>query len=662
MTVRNQAAAAERIGKLRALIDEYRFAYHVRDESPVSDAVSDSLKHELAQLEAQYPELVTPDSPTQRVGGQPLPAFQKIAHVNPMLSMEDVFSWEEFTAWEERMRELLEGRAVVLYAMVKVDGLAVSLRYVDGVLYSAATRGDGKVGEDVTLNVRTIEAVPLRLREEVAGEVEIRGEIYVPKGDFARVNAARAAAGLEQFANPRNLAAGSIRQLDPKIAAERPLSFMAWRVERGAAVATQAEGIALLQRLGFRTAPGAQCATVQEVQNFYTRMQTERESLDYWIDGVVVRVNDVRAFYDLGVVGKTPRGLVAWKSPPEEATTVVERVDWYVGRTGALTPVATVSPVFLAGTTVTHATLHNADEIARLDVRVGDSVVLMKAGDIIPKIQQVIPQLRTGAEVPVQLPVVCPVCGAVVERRAGEVALVCTNRRCYAMEKERIVHAARAFAIDGLGEKIVERLMEVGLITQAPDIFSLTVGDLAPLDGFGEVSAKKLVEEIARRRNIALADFIVALGIRHVGAETAFTLSVTYGSLDHFLQATEDELQQAPDIGPTVAGEVAAYVASEHGKAEVAAYLERGVEVIDAPKIARTLQGKKFVITGTLAKLGREEAKDRVRLMGGGVADSVSKKTDFVVVGENPGSKAEKARELGVAILSEDEFLRMVSG
>jgi NAD-dependent DNA ligase len=282
--------------------------------------------------------------------------------------------------------------------------------------------------------------------------------------------------------------------------------------------------------------------------------------------------------------------------------------------------------------------------------------------DIIPKIQQVIPQLRTGAEVPVQLPVVCPVCGAVVERRAGEVALVCTNRRCYAMEKERIVHAARAFAIDGLGEKIVERLMEVGLITQAPDIFSLTVGGLAPLDGFGEVSAKKLVEEIARRRNIALADFIVALGIRHVGAETAFTLSVTYGSLDHFLQATEDELQQAPDIGPTVAGEVAAYVASEHGKAEVAAYLERGVEVIDAPKIARTLQGKKFVITGTLAKLGREEAKDRVRLMGGGVADSVSKKTDFVVVGENPGSKAEKARELGVAILSEDEFLRMVSG
>lgn len=662
MSVRTQAEAAERIAKLRALIDEYRYAYHVRDESPVSDAVNDSLKHELALLEAQYPELVTPDSPTQRVGGQPLPAFQKITHVNPMLSMEDVFSWEEFQEWEERVRGLLEGRSLDFYAMVKVDGLAVSLRYVDGVFVSAATRGDGKVGEDVTQNVRTIEAVPLRLRGRAAGEVEVRGEIYVPKGDFARVNAERAAQGLEQFANPRNLAAGSIRQLDPKIAAERPLSFMAWRVERGGDVATQADGMAVLRQLGFRVPPGATCATVGEVRAFYERLQTERDSLDYWIDGVVVRVNDVRAFYDLGVVGKTPRGLVAWKFPAEEATTVVERVDWYVGRTGALTPVATVAPVFIAGTTVAHATLHNADEIARLDLRVGDSVILTKAGDIIPKIKQVIPQLRTGKEVPVALPTACPVCGAVVERRAGEVALLCANRQCYAMEKERIVHAARAFAIDGLGDKIVERLMEVGLIAQAPDIFALTVGDIALLDGFGDVSAHKLIDEIARRKRVALADFLVALGIRHVGAETAFSLAVTYGSLAAFLRATEAELLQVADIGPAVAGEVAAFVASDHGQQTVQQYLAHGVQVEDAPKIERKLQGKRFVITGTLAQLGREEAKDRVRLMGGSVADSVSKKTDFVVVGENPGSKAEKAKELGVPVLSEEEFLRMVSG
>jgi DNA ligase (NAD+) len=660
-----KAAAQERMAKLRALIDEYRYAYHVLDKPLVSDEVSDSLKHELAILEERWPELVTPDSPTQRIGGQPLPAFKKVTHVNPMLSMEDVFSWSEFEVWSERVSKLLEGRVPDYYAMLKIDGLAVSLRYVDGVLAEAATRGDGKVGEDVTLNVRTIEAIPLKLRadtgESLMGEIEIRGEIYVPKSEFERVNAERSQQGLELFANPRNLAAGSIRQLDPKIAAARPLSFMAWRLDRGLAAETQVAGVATLQALGFKTSPGCVCQSLDQVKSFYEDMKQQREALDYWIDGVVVRVNDVRDFYDLGVVGKTPRGLVAWKFPPEEVTTVVERVDWYVGRTGALTPVATVVPVFIAGTTVTHATLHNADEIARLDLRVGDSVVITKAGDIIPKIKQVIVPLRTGKEVPIALPTACPVCGAEVGRVAGEVAIMCTNKQCYAMEKERIVHAARAFAIDGLGDKIVERLMEVGLIAQAPDIFRLTAGDLAPLEGFGEVSAKKLVEEIARRKRVSLADFIVALGIRQVGAETAFTLAVTYGRLDQFLRATEKELQAASDIGPTVAGEVLAYLSSDHGRQTVATYLENGVEVLDAPKVEQKLKGQKFVITGTLSQLGREEAKDRVRLMGGGVADAVSKKTDFVVVGENPGSKADRARELGVQILSEEDFLRMVS-
>lgn len=651
--------AQQRIEKLRKLIDTYRYSYHVLDRQEVSDAANDSLKHELFRLEQEFPDLITSDSPTQRVGGEPLAKFAKVEHERPMLSMEDVFSEEEAREWIARVEKLAE-RPLAYACMLKIDGLAVSLVYEDGVLRAAATRGNGRVGEDVTMNIRTIESIPLMLRDAPKGRVEVRGEVYMRKDDFEVMNAARRKAGEEEFANPRNVAAGSIRQLDPKIAAARPLRFMAWHLVTDLGQRTHVEGLDTLRALGFATSPHAQCAQFTDVQVFFSRMGEEREQLPYWIDGVVIRVNDVRAYEQLGVVGKTPRGLVAWKFAPEEATTRVEHVEWFVGRTGSLTPVATVTPTFIAGTTVTHATLHNADEIARLGLRVGDTVILTKAGDIIPKITKVLPELRDGSEQVVVLPTQCPVCGSAVERREGEVALFCTNRECFAKERERILYAARAFEIDGLGEKIIERLITEGLLNTPPDIFRLQPGDLVGLEGFGDVSAKKLVEEIARRKTIDLDRFIVALGIRHVGSETAFALATSFGTLDHVVRATEEELRNVPDVGAVVAEAIVAFFSNPLTAKLLKDYEEAGVRVLEAKKIEQQLAGKTFVITGTLATLGREEAKEAVRLAGGNVSGSVSKKTDYVVVGEAPGSKAEDAVKLGVPTLSEEAFLRMI--
>lgn len=676
-----KAQAAERIEKLRESIQKYRYQYHVLDALEISESALDSLKHELFTLEQEFPELITPNSPTQRVAGTALPKFKKITHKRPMLSMEDAFSFGEVEEWAARIQKLNDEQMPSWYAMLKIDGLAISLVYENGELSTAATRGDGLVGEDVTQNIRTIDAVPLSLRQpseseinawakefgmpkEMAslnasanGRVEIRGEVYVPKKGFEKMNAERAERGEELFANPRNIAAGSIRQLDPSIAASRPLSFFAWRIEDGVELRRQSAMIALLQLWGFKTAPGIFTPTLKEVAEFFEKMGKGRAKLDFWIDGVVIRVDDTRLFADLGVVGKTPRGLVAWKFPPEEATTRIESVDWFVGRTGALTPVATVTATFVAGTTVTHATLHNADEIARLDVRVGDTVILTKAGDIIPKILKVLTELRTGKEKKVALPTVCPVCDAPVARRESEVAIVCTNPSCYAMERERVLHAVRAFAIDGLGERIVEKLINAGLVKSAADIFTLTKDDLLTVEGFAEISAQKLVDEIAARKEIDLENFIVALGIRHVGAETAFVLASSFGTIDKLRSATANELAEVSEIGPIVAQSLATAFTDVHMQKLLHAYEQAGVRIKPAKAVRRVLTGQTFVITGTLASLGREEAKDRVRLLGGSVSDSVSKKTTFVVVGENPGSKAEKAKALGVPTLTEAEFL-----
>lgn len=651
--------AAKRIEKLRKLIDKYRYEYHVLDTQDISDAAHDALKHELYLLEQQYPDLITSDSPTQRVGGEPLPKFSKVTHHAPMLSMEDVFTDAEAQDWMARVEKLAKQK--LDYAcMLKIDGLAVSLVYEDGVFVSAATRGDGRVGEDVTMNVRTIESVPLTLRKEMQGRVEVRGEVYMRKDDFAKMNETRKHAGEEAFANPRNVSAGSIRQLDPKTAASRPLRFFAWGVMTDHGQRTHIEALELARALGFATSPFAHANDFSDVQEFFVAMGKDREKLPYWIDGVVVRVNDRAVFEQLGVVGKTPRGLVAWKFPPEEATTRVERVDWFVGRTGALTPVATVNPTCIAGTTVTHATLHNADEIARLGLKVGDTVILTKAGDIIPKITKVLLELRDGNEKSVAIPTRCPVCDSPVERREGEVALFCTNRACFAKERERILYAARAFAIDGLGEKIIERLIAEGLLKTAPDIFTLQEKEIGGLEGFGEVSAKKLVDEIARKKTIDLDRFIVALGIRHVGGETAFDLARAFGSLEKFTEATREDLLAIPNIGEVVADEIVAFLASDHARTLLKDYEKVGVEVRHAKEVEQKLAGKTFVLTGTLESMERDDAKEKIRLLGGSVSGSVSKNTDYVVAGESPGSKLENAKKLGVPVLSESEFLRIL--
>ena len=657
--------AEKRAEKLRKLIDKYRYDYHVLDQAEVSDAANDALKHELFLLEQAFPDIVTPDSPTQRVGGTPLPKFSKITHATPMLSMEDVFTDDEAMAWMTRVEKLAEQKLDYV-CMPKIDGLAVSLVYIDGTLVSAATRGDGKIGEDVTMNVRTIESVPLVLRSSpsgspsVRGRVEVRGEIYMRKDDFEKMNEQRKANDEEEFANPRNVSAGSIRQLDPKVAASRPLRFFAWGVVTDVGQSTHAESLERAREFCFAVPPWSDAKGFDDVKKFFLQLGKQREKLAYWIDGVVIRVNDRHVFDSLGVVGKTPRGLVAWKFPAEESTTRVESVDWFVGRTGALTPVATVTPTFVAGTTVTHATLHNADEIARLGLKIGDTVILTKAGDIIPKITKVLTELRDGKEADITLPINCPVCGAAVERREDEVALCCTNQECFAKERERILYASRAFGIDGLGEKIIERLISEGLLKTAPDMFRLTVDDMKDLDGFGDVSAKKLVDEIAQRRAIDLDKFILALGIRHVGGETAFDLAAAFGDVDAFAKATHDSLVAIPNVGDVVAGEVVAFLATEHAQKLLADYVAAGVDVRPAKKVDKKLAGKTFVLTGTLAGMERDVAKEKIRLLGGNVSGSVSKNTGYVVAGDSPGSKLADAIKLGVPVLSEDEFMRIL--
>ncbi|MBI2484609.1 NAD-dependent DNA ligase LigA [Candidatus Uhrbacteria bacterium] len=662
-----KAQARERIEKLRETIAHHRYLYHVLDRQEISDAALDSLKHELYKLEQTFPDLLAPDSPTQRVGGEPLAKFEKVRHDARMLSMEDVFSHEEFHAWYSRVLERSGKPALDLYCMVKLDGLAVSLIYRDGVLHKAATRGDGNVGEDVTQNVKTIDAVPLRLRvlphKRLPAEIVVRGEIYMPVAAFERMNKERVKGGEEPFANPRNVAAGSIRQLDPSVAARRPLDFYAWDLITEVGAHTHEEEMGILRELGFKVTPeSARATTVEHVETYWQKLTKKRAQLPFWIDGIVVRVNDNRVYADLGVVGKTPRGLVAWKFPAEEVTTVVREVEWFVGRTGALTPVAVVEPTALGGTTVRHASLHNMDEIERLGLRIGDTVVLIKAGEIIPKVLRVVEDLRSKDAKRIVPPTHCPICGSPVQRRQGEVALVCANKRCFAQERERLLHAARAFEIDGLGEKIIEQLLSVGLIATAPDIFALSADELAGLERFAEVSSKKLTEEIQRKKHISLDRFVVALGIPHVGEETARDLSRHFKTFDDLSHASREELEAIPGIGSIVGQSVAEYFADPHTKELLDAYKKNGVH-LKAFESTRsgTFSGKAFVLTGTLEDMSREEAKARIRAMGGEVSETVSKKTFAVVAGADPGSKLARAEKLGVRVLSESDFLRMLS-
>lgn len=659
----NEIDAQKRIQLLRKEIEHHRYLYHVRDTQEISDGALDSLKDELESLEEQFPHLITPDSPTQRVGGQALPEFQKIPHSKRMLSLNDVFSFEEITDWEKRTQKIIPEENEY-FVELKIDGIALSLIYEDGVLQRAATRGDGLVGEDVTVNAKTIESIPLRLRGEHAGIVEVRGEAYMLKKDFEVMNKKREKVGEELFANPRNIVAGSIRQLDSAIAKSRPLRFFAWEVTQGIEVQTRDEEYEVLQELGFPVPPNAQhCKNLEEVAAYIIKAEKKRLEHPFQVDGLVVKINNCSRYERLGVVGKAPRGAIAFKFPAEEATTIVEKIDVQVGRTGALTPVAHLHPVRVAGTTVSRATLHNADEVRRKDVRVGDTVVIRKAGDIIPEVIRVLPSLRPKDSKPFHMPKKCPICGSAVEKDAEGIVVRCVNQECFVREQQQILYAVgrAGFNIDGLGDKIVEQLLQEGLISSAPDIFRLTEGDLLPLERFAEKSAKKLVEEIQSKKTISLPKFLTALGIPNVGIVTAQDIARAYGNLDAITKLSTEEFETIEGVGEKVAQALVDFFASKYGSMMLREYLEVGVVVQQESKRG-PLSGKTFVFTGTLQHITREEAKQNVLTRGGRVASTVGVGVDYVVVGADAGSKEEKAKKMGLTSINESQFASLLEG
>lgn len=657
----NKAEAHKRIEKLRQEIAKYRYEYHVLDKLSIPEAALDSLKHELYKLEQEYPELITKNSPTQRVAGKALAGFKKVPHQVAMLSIEDVFSREEAEAWFDRIKKMEPRGQFEFFSEIKMDGLAVSLVYEDGQFVQGSTRGDGKIGEDVTMNLRTIEAIPLELRKKIPGRVEIRGEAFLTKKQLEEINKKQKKEGGELYANPRNTAAGTIRQLDPSIVAERKLSFYGYALITDLGTKTHAEAHKMIAELGIPQNPlNRLCKNLDEVEKFHQEVYKKREKLPYWLDGIVVNINDDRLFERLGVVGKTPRAMIAWKFPAEQATTIVREITVNVGRTGALTPVAVMDPVLVQGTTVTHASLHNEDEIRRLGLKIGDTVIIEKAGDIIPKVIQVLPKLRTGKEKEFHMPKKCPMCGSPVERKPGEVALICTNRNCFAQQLAKLLHVAYAFDMRGLGEKIAEQLIQKGLVHEPADLWKLEAGDFLQLEGFAEISSNKLVKEIQDHRDIDLGRFINGLGIRHVGEETANDLAQAFGSIQHLREADLEKLMKVEGIGEVVAKSVVEHFKDAKNKKEVDHLLDVVRVKHAAKRKAGPLTGTSWVITGTLDAMSREQAKERIRELGGDVAESVSKNTSFVVVGAEPGSKYDKAQKLGVPILNELDFLKKI--
>ena len=667
----NKTEAEQRILKLRELINDYRYHYHVLDESTMSEAAADSLKHELAELEKQFPELITPDSPTQRVAGKPLDKFTKVTHAQRMISLADVFSEAEIRDWVRADEKLMleqgitaDGRIKGYFTDIKMDGLPCALHYQDGLLERAVTRGDGLVGEDVTMNVRTIENVPLRIDEP--GHVEVRGEIVIFKQDFEELNAKQVKAGEKPFANPRNLAAGSIRQLDPRVAARRRLKFMAYDLVEPD-LPTHSEAYAKLRQLGFRTSGEDHVfQNLSEVLEEIGRLADYRQTLPFNTDGMVIKVNDRAVYAKLGIVGKTPRGAVAFKFPAEESTTRVRDIVISIGRTGAATPVAILDPVVVAGSTVRHASLHNADEIKRLDVRIGDTVIIYKAGDIIPQVKEVLVSLRPeGAEVfDYQAALKKQYPELEFERPEGEVVYRVKGESSDFILKRALEYYASkpALNIDGLGEKNVELLVNSGLVKSIADLYRLDVKKVAQLGRFAKLSARKLVESIAASKRPPLAKFITALGIRHVGAQTAVTLAQGFGSLEKLQEATEEELMKLPDVGQIVAESIVAWFADEDNAKLLEELKTLGVQPVYNDTSNLPLAGKSYIISGTLSNLGREEAEDKLRALGATVTSSVTKNTTALIVGEKPGkSKTEKAEKLGIPIIGEAEYHELLN-
>jgi len=673
-----KAEAAERVVKLRELINNYRYHYHVLDESIMSEAAADSLKHELTQLETEYPELITPESPTQRVAGAPLPGFTQVQHRTRMISLNDVFSRDELSAWIERTEKLAPGNALEFFADIKMDGLACSLIYEDGRFVQAVTRGDGFIGEDVTANVRTIDSVPFELRDPgnglkdarlfLSGRTEIRGEIIIYKKDFARLNQERAAAELPVYANPRNTAAGSIRQLDPKLAAVRPLRFRAYDLIRDTPteVPTNMFAYQVLRALGLATnAQATVLHTLDELVAFAELWDTKRHDLPFNTDGLVFKINDRAVFARLGVVGKAPRGAVAYKYAAEEATTVIRDIVLSIGRTGAATPVAVFDPVVVAGTTVQHASLHNADEIERKDVRVGDTVIIFKAGDIIPQLSRVLVALRPKRtpkfdmekELARQYPEL------EFERPEGEAVYRVKGATGPLLLKKAVEHFASkaALDIDTLGERNVAALVDAKLVHDMADIYTLTREQVLELDRFADISASNLVTAIAAAKKPPLPRFIYGLGIRHVGQQTAIDLAEHFGSLEKLREATLDELLQIDGVGDIVAESILAWFADPDNEKLLGKFTNLHVQPFYKSHARGPLHGKSFVITGTLHQLSRDEAAEKIRALGGTFQTSVGKDTSYLVVGENVGaSKLKKAEKLGTKQIGEQKLMDLL--
>ena len=744
--------AKKRIESLKKEINYHRYQYHVLDRLDISDAAFDSLKNELEELELKFPDLVTPDSPTQRVGGKPLSKFKKTEHASPMLSLNDAFGEEEIRAWQERIKKLAPGAPLDYFCELKLDGLAVSLIYEDGVLARGATRGDGKIGEEVTQNLKTIEAIPLKLelrgdlppyqgtgqalgrdkkslapslcsgqalkgglrkRIEAAlrnGVIEARGEAIMSKKVFEALNKKYQKEGRPLLANPRNGAAGSIRQLDSKITAERQLSFYAYALTTDLGQTEHRQEHEILKALGFPVfvddennakAKGdsrandllppkhyaRSCGNLDEVVKFHNYWAERRDNLPFGCDGVVVVVNDIGLRKKLGVIGKAPRWMSAYKFSGQEAATVVENIVVQVGRTGILTPVAVLRPVSIGGTTVSRATLHNEDEIRRLGLKIGDTVIVQRAGDVIPDIIQVLPKMRSGQERVFHMPQICPICGGkIIKRQIGgrpaerggrgrveqrivsagkdnkSVGHFCSNKNCFAVNRRQIRHFAAkpAMDIEGLGPKIIDQLMKEGLIRDVADIYDLKEGDLVVLERFAEKAAKNIIEAIDKSRQASLSRFINALGILHVGEETAVDLARHFGAINELRQASREKLAAIPNIGGVVAQSIADWFAEEKNQKLLARLLKAlKIEKVKVVKKKQIFKGMSVVLTGELINWSRDQAKEAIRQRGGDVSSSVSSKTDLVIAGANPGSKYDKAKKLGIKIIGEEEFKQM---
>ena len=673
----NKVEIKKRIEKLKKSINHYRYQYHVLDIEEISSEALDSLKKELFDLEEKYPEFISKDSPTQRIGGEPLDRFEKFTHPQRMTSFNDAFSQKDMQDWLNRGVKLLtekEKQLVEFYTEPKLDGLAIELIYNNGVLEVGATRGDGRIGENVTQNLKTIESIPLRLRDkkevekQIGREIDyrkiiVRGEAVITKKDFIRINKEREKLGLPLYANPRNLAAGSIRQLDSQVVKYRKLDADIYSLVSDLGQKEHSEEHKLLEVLGFKTNNKYNkiCKTLEDVFLYHKELEQKRETLPYEIDGTVVTINNNRILKKLGIVGKAPRGAIAYKFPLKQSTTIIKDVEFQTGRTGAITPVAILKPVLIEGVTISRATLHNEQEIKRLGLKKGDTVVVGRAGDVIPDIIKVLDELRDGKEEDIIIPNKCPTCNTELIRKTGDIVWYCPNKDCYARKLRDITHfvSKQAFNIVGLGKSIVKQLIDIGLINDAADIFSLKKGDLMELEGFEEKASDNLINAINNAKKITFPRFIYALGIDNVGQETAELLADKFESIKQLQDVKTEELETINDIGPIVAQSIKGWFSNEKNIDFINRLENSGILLIFEKK-SNKLNGKIFVLTGTMESFSRDEAKEMIRKLGGSISSTVSQNTDYVVLGENPGSKLEKAKKLGIKIIQEKEFYEII--